>query len=517
MDNNLLTDPILRVDTTSGSRKRLSLPGVMADLMQGEIISFAALQAHQNHAWHAFLVQLAAMALHRADQATPPVEEKKWREMLRHLTLDWSWDEPWRLVVEDLGKPAFMQPPVPENSLKGFKNQYAQPDQIDVLVTAKNHDIKMARIDHPQPDNWIMALVSLQTMEGFMGAGNYGIARMNGGFASRPGVGIRPDPLWGSHFRQDLTVLRQDRDALLERYPDFYQKKDGAALLWLLPWDGLTSLSLADLDPYFIEICRRVRFSSGPKGPLAHISTSKATRILAKDFKGVLGDPWTPIRTDKEETSLTVTGKGFDYDLAARLLLGDGGYRFSPAQIQGIHVQQGQGEFYARALARGQGVSEGYHERRIPIPTRVKAILSQPDKRASLAALATQRVDQSGIMANKVLKPALLTMIQEAPDKLNFKDRRADPWLMDLDHQVDDEFFPSLWRTLENSREEAEIDWLSFLRKTSQAIMASANNALIGGGARRYKTITAAERTFYGALFKNFAVLRKNEGQTNAE
>ncbi|MBF0175486.1 MAG: type I-E CRISPR-associated protein Cse1/CasA [Magnetococcales bacterium] len=517
MDNNLLTDAIFRIDTATGTRDKRSLPGVLAGLTNDEIIAFVALQPYQAHAWHAFLVQLAAMALHRKGLATPPTTEAHWRDLLRTLTPDWPQDEPWQLVVKDLSKPAFMQPPVPEKMLQGFKNQCAQPDRIDVLVTAKNHDIKMARMGHAHPDNWVMALVSLQTMEGFMGAGNYGIARMNGGFASRPGVGVRPDPACAAHFRQDLDLLRKNRGLLLDQYPDLYRKTDGISLLWLVPWDGQTTLPLTDLDPYFIEVCRRARLASAPSGVIASISTSKTTRIQAKDFKGVLGDPWTPIKNDKENTSLTITGKGFDYATAAKLLLGDEHYRPSPAQTQDIKTQHREIEFFARAMARGQGVSEGYHERRIPIPAPARVVLGRQQERAKLAEMANQRIQQCGTMANKVLKPALLTMIQEAPEKLNFKDRRADPWLVHLDQRVDDTFFPALWRSLAMTPEDAQADWLNFLRQTSLEIMESAKRTLIGGGARRYKTFVAAERTFFGSLNKQFELFQKQPGQAKHE
>jgi CRISPR system Cascade subunit CasA len=47
------------------------------------------------------------------------------------------------------------------------------------------------------PEHWFYALLTLQTMQGFLGAGNYGISRMNGGFASRPSVGLAPSDRWG--------------------------------------------------------------------------------------------------------------------------------------------------------------------------------------------------------------------------------------------------------------------------------------------------------------------------------
>lgn len=512
--NNLMTDPMIRVGTTTGEMAGRTLPGVLAGLVRDEVVAFAALQPHQSHAWHAFLVQLAAIALHRAGQSSPPTDELAWRDMLRALTADWPEDEPWQLVVADLTKPAFMQPPVPEKTLSGFQKKFFQPDQIDVLVTAKNHDIKRARMGHAYLDHWLMALVSLQTMEGFLGAGNYGIARMNGGFASRPGVGIRPGPVPGSHFRQDLALLRHYRRKLLDDYPDFYKQSSGVALLWLLPWDGLTPLSLAEMDPYFIEICRRMRLLVGPSGITARGTTSKAARIQAKEFKGVLGDPWTPMRAD---TSLTITDKGFDYALVANLIFGSEQYRPSPAQSHENSAHSGEMEFLARALTRGQGKTGGYHERRVPVPARVRFVLGKPKERESLAHVAKNRVEQCGVLASKVLKPSILTMIQGAPDKLNFKDSRADPWLTRLNHTIDEAFFPSLWHSLELSEAEAEADWLHSVRDAAREILESAKKSLIGGGARRYKIFATVDRVFDDALRKQFPLFSTHEGPLTDE
>lgn len=68
---NLLTEPLFRLTTTDGTRKG-TLPDVYAALMADEVEAFPALRPHQRHAWHAFLVQLGAMALHRADISEPP-------------------------------------------------------------------------------------------------------------------------------------------------------------------------------------------------------------------------------------------------------------------------------------------------------------------------------------------------------------------------------------------------------------------------------------------------------------
>src|SRR5690606_22580261 len=60
--HDLLWDPLLRIRTPDGAEFAETLPGVLARLGDNDIASFPALQAHQSHAWFAFLVQLAGVA-----------------------------------------------------------------------------------------------------------------------------------------------------------------------------------------------------------------------------------------------------------------------------------------------------------------------------------------------------------------------------------------------------------------------------------------------------------------------
>ncbi len=81
--------------------------------------TLTAVQAHQQHPVHAFLVQLAALALARADEARIAHGEAAWRALLLEAArADGAGAEAFTLVVEDLGKPAFLQPPVPEGRSK---------------------------------------------------------------------------------------------------------------------------------------------------------------------------------------------------------------------------------------------------------------------------------------------------------------------------------------------------------------------------------------------------------------
>ena len=205
MANNILEDPIIRFSTSNGSTVHSSLPAVFAALIRDEVDAFSALRPHQRHAWHAFLAQLGALAIHRAGLNGPPDSAGEWRRILRGLTPDFPGDEPWHLVVEDITRPAFMQPPArSDDKLKEYKTPVLTPDSLDMLVLSKNHDIKSAVAVQAEADDWIFALITLQTMEGYAGRGNYGISRMPSGYGNRPAFSITPSERHGLHIRRDI-------------------------------------------------------------------------------------------------------------------------------------------------------------------------------------------------------------------------------------------------------------------------------------------------------------------------
>src|ERR1700722_11138647 len=162
---NFLTDSLIRARLISGEVKSLSLPALYARLLPDEIESFPALRPHQRHVWHAFLVQVGALALFGAGESKLDMDEARWRERLRWLTAHWPDDSPWCLVAP-LDRPALLQPPVPEGSLVSF-NTIATPDELDILITSKNHDLKSSVASRGQPEDWFFALLSLQTQEGY--------------------------------------------------------------------------------------------------------------------------------------------------------------------------------------------------------------------------------------------------------------------------------------------------------------------------------------------------------------
>jgi CRISPR system Cascade subunit CasA len=479
-------------------------PEVLALLGEDRIDAFTGLQAHQQHPWHAFLVQLAAVALHAAGEERLREKASAWSEMLRALTR--GRPEPWSLVVGDLGRPAFMQPPVPEETLDDFQKPITCPDELDVLVTSKNHDVKSARAGRPEPDHWVYALVSLQTMEGYSGR-NYGVSRMNGGAGSRPGVGLAPDLGLGSRFRRDVKIALEHRAALVRDFE--YARKKGHALLWTVPWDGVEGLTLAELDPLFIEVCRRVRLVCGADGAVqARNCPTAATRVVAGELRGNTGDLWTPVQK-AEAKAFTATEAGFSYRVLHRLL----GDEFAPGAAQIPQRGEGAGLLVASVLARGMGTTSGYHERRVPVPGDVIGWIRDPDRRTRLGQLAGERVKIVSDLQNRVLRPALLRFLQGDPREINFKDRRADPWVAAHDADVDAEFFPKLWGDLERPAEEARREWALRVIELGRARLRDAFQSAPVANSRRYRAIARAEGAFEGAARTKlpFAYLSKEE------
>ncbi len=213
---SLLTDPLIRYRRASdGSTVFASLPQLFIALAADEVRDYPALRPHQRHPWHAFLVQLAAIALHKAQRTIAFDTVDEWRDALLALTPDADDGAAWCLVSPP-NRPALLQSPVVGGSITEWKSEAFAADEIDMLVTSKNHDIKGSRARRSQPEDWLFSLLSLQTQEGFLGAGNYGISRMNGGFASRPGVGVAAVGNHGVRWARDATALLAQRQRTVE-------------------------------------------------------------------------------------------------------------------------------------------------------------------------------------------------------------------------------------------------------------------------------------------------------------
>ena len=508
MEYNVLEEKLLEIGTDDGNKDGYSLPGVLALLSSSKrkVVSFSKLMPHQQQGWFCFLVQLAAIALHEARLDRPCCTEREWKTLLRSLTLAWPNDAPWYLIVQDLDKPAFFQPPIPEGTLNGF-SAFSRPDEnstIDLLVLSKSHDVKEGRIIRPRPEHWIYSVITVQTMAGYPGRGHHQISRMNGGYGSRPLVTIISAIDWSSRFQRDLRVLMDNRNCVLREYPD-YPKENGKSLLWLYPWDGETSFLLSELDPYYIEICRRLRLTKENRKIVLRKKTTKDCRINAKELHGITGDPWIPIDREKEAI-LTVGETGFRYDKLQRILF-SGDYKRN-ACLRFHQIEKGDSALYAVALARGQGKTDGLHERVVPISPPARNVLAREEGSDKIAELSRLWIEDVNHARNKILKPSLLHLLQGGPARLNYKDQRSLRWLSRFNDAVDRSFFGQLWSQvseLEHSgpeqwKEKARLHWRQRLKGMAEEVYRKAKKGLPIPSASKYRAIAEGNRVFYGGF-----------------
>ena len=435
-----------------------------------EIQGFVCLRPHQRPAWHMFLVQFGALVLWNGDQDDFPVEENDWKLLIRKLTPDFGDDAPWRLVVSDRRKPAFMQPPDP-GSLKW--TSVATPDEMDMLITSRNHDLKQQVAKQATFQDWVYALVSLQTMEGYLGPGYNGIARMNGGASSRPLLGLVPAGRQehvvdvSGWWQRDVGLLLENRTR--EGESERPCVVGGKSLLWLYDWpqnDG--KLDPRSLDPWFIEVCRRIRLINSENGLQAEKTTSKGTRINAREFKGVLYEPWGPVH--KAENKLLTLGKqDFSYQLLYRILYsGDWGI---PLLANSADCDQDDMVLVAESFSRGKSKTYGFKSRLIPIPKTVVRNVFVTQARD----IAKEQIEDINVMIQALFCGFVVMSAGGKKDENTNKflwreqdEATANVALKAFKRQVDSLFFPGLWEQLsvaEDCKEKRVVARKNFIRQ----------------------------------------------------
>ena len=503
----MLTDPVLRVER-QGSVMRLSLPELLAALGEDEVDSLPGLQLHQEDGWHVFLSYLAATVLARSGERRPSQRAAYWEDGLRELAGS-AGDDAWRLVVPDTARPAFMQPPLPPGDARRLKDKAATPDELDLLVTSKNHDVKAARASQADVDEWVYALVNVQTMSGYLGAGNRGIARMNSGFGNRLIVELVRSFRMGRRFSDAVVRLLEHRERLLEEAYGY--DPNGLALLWVVVWDGSTLLPLRALDPFFIEICRRIRLVSVGDGIRARDVSASADRVDAKDLAGAVGDPWLPVdegkRSGKEATvkALTISADGLTAETMRRLVFRDG-LVLTGLQDPGSDWGRTDVWLSASVLVRGQGKTEGFHHEVVHVPGKVvPRLFGPPEARRVLADLSRNGLEEAGKMA-QVLRRATMTYLQGGNADVDRKS--VDLWWRRASRSFErlwrPRFFPWLWdHAADEDLHDALTTWALGLKDAALRVLRDVEEGWPHRAGRSYQSKVAAERAFYGMLYSS--------------
>lgn len=494
--NDLLIHPVIRVALADGRRLSVSLPEVLSLLTADAIDDFPGVRAHQRHPWHAFLVQVGALAMHRADAPSPFADAATWAESLRALAPGQpsAW---WLVAPQEL--PAVLQAPDPGAKLSEWRTAET-PDAIDMLVTSSNHALKRRRIVRASADDWLFALLSLQSQQGVYGAGNYGISRMNKGHGSRAGVGIVPSGGPGRRWIRDIRAVRDARDRTIR---NLGLSETGIALVWLNAWSGDGSIAFESLDPCYIEICRRVRLARALTGWRAFYAGSTSARIESKARLGVTGDPWIPVHR-AEAKALTVSAQGFDYRLMSELLFGSPGGEqpFEPAIAQRWRADDDtEGvSVLARVVVRGEGKTEGYHERSVPVSRTIRRMLLA-HRTDEVAASASSRVEAISNVTSRVLKPSLFRLLQAGPARINFDARstasQVQAMLRRFEAAEDARFFTELGVEFDSDDPIAErFAWKRTLIDRARTALLDAFQSGPQVGERRYRARADALKGF---------------------
>ena len=502
---NILNESLIRINTSSKGPAEASLPLVYAALMADEVDAFPSLRPHQRHAWHAFLVQLGAMAVHRAGLDTPPSGSEDWLRIIRGLTPDWPDDEPWQLVVEDITKPAFFQSPASsQGQKKEYKNVVATPDELDMLVTSRNHSLKNGVLNDGNIDDWLFALVNMQTMDGRPGNGYYGISRMNSNDGSRTAFSLTPSLRWGQHVLRDIDFL------IKADFSNWPMRWDGISLIWIKEWDGKKSeaLRLDELHPYFLEICRRCRLRANGVG-LQAIKAANAKgggcRIAAEQNRGNVGDPWTLVNEDaKGLKALTMQKDSFSYRNIAT-------YLFSPdwklpILFDSRDAQNGLDSYLvARGLRRKQGgQTEGYYERIIPLRAKSIQIFGRLGGPRELSVISNERIEQIRCIKD-ALRHAIATFASDGKSS-NIKPENwscANPGVNELDHVIDKSYFEDLQNEFDaetEQRDHIRNEWLRGLADSAHQILRNATASLACRRIHRHKAHVQAEDVFWSRV-----------------
>jgi CRISPR system Cascade subunit CasA len=516
---NLLRDDLIRVRSRRCEIRSVTLPELLALLLANEVESLPAMRPHQRYPLHCFLAQVGAMAILVSGESAMPRDESHWRYLLRGLTPGYEGDEPWTLVVDDWSMPGFFQPPVPKDCLPDYSegDESIAADKFDMLVTSRNHDVKAARMQKVDAEHWVFSLITNQTFQGGNSGSYRGISRMNGDYGSRPFIGAAPRKnSFGSHLARDIRILVDERDALCANY-QLHSTIGGIALVWLEPWDGKASLETKQLDRYYVEVCRRVRLRRHGQAISAFTAKNKLRinqpkgKHQGKDFTLPTGDPWTPVEKDSGKP-LTLDGSGFHYRRVVNLLDAE---KFSPAPLQLLFDTDDEGgaQIVFAAVVRGQGETQGFHERRIQVPQRLKPLFMRKSASVDMARIARDRVADVATAVSKALRPALFALYQAAPEKLDFKDpkakAKAEVFITQFERAVDEDFFEHLFEEVaaplaSEAARACRKRWIEIIWQRACDALAAAEAGSPLSGVRRYRARAAAEGVLDGAIVNAF-------------
>lgn len=535
---NLLTDPLLRVETSDGL-ERMTLPSLLAALGEDRVEALTGIQRHQEEAFHVFLCSLAAAILVRRGDSDPQQDEAYWRNGLRGLA-GVAGDDAWTLVVEDLSKPAFMQPPC---SGIVFSKTSGCPDAFDTTEIAKNHDLKLARGESTELDLWVYVLVSSNMNAAYSKGGRDGFyfatpkAKKN-----RVGrVYVRPT-IAGKLGRQwffDVSCLLTYRTSLLDKAYGY--SADGIVLTWTWRWKAKSQLQFHDLDPFFLGTARQHRLFVVDGEVEGRLAPSVEPLIYCPpSLVGNIGDAYVPIDAS-DDSAISISDRGWRADLL-RTIVFEESIQSPLLQIAKTTAMDGL-LLRCSSIARSRRGTEGYHFRELSIPKAVLLFFnSSRSEIEPVAEISKTAVAEVAGKIERVLSKALLAYLHVSDSFRDAKTKRLDwtdekwrkkadekhgPWLKrstgpmaKFSHRWSDAYFPWLWRVIasgelsdEEGRNNALDQWALMLRDEALQVLHESIDTLPRHAGRQWLPRVEAYRVFHQAFYSknNFLHLKEDD------
>ena len=162
-------------------------------------------------------------------------------------------------------------------------------------------------------------------------------------------------------------------------------------------------------------------------------------------------------------------------------------------------------QLVARAMVRGQGKTEGYHERVIPLREKTVRAFGRAGGPKELGELARERIDQVG-KTQRILSHAIQVFIARGDEAKVSQEQRtlARPWLNRLHDTVDAGFFGDLQTEFEAEaadRESIRNQWLrDFVIANARDLLHDAEDSLPCPAISRYRARVSADGLFEGRL-----------------
>lgn len=442
---NLLIDPIITV-VSDGVLETVPLPEVLSRLATGKEVEFERVRPFQEEAWHAFLVQLGALVASKEGKL--PQDRQGWRSALFSLGGDSA--ECWTLFVDDISLPAFMQPATKElNTTDVWKT----PDDLDVLITSRAHDIKPHQIQFPRMEDWMFALVSVQTTWGYGGAGNYGVFRNRGSYAARIFVSGAPSFSNSERFLRDVKVWQEEWESIRG-----IGLRGDVKLLWNRFWSGSEQVEVCDLSPAAIEICRIYRMRL--QGESLVCARKSCTAPMINRTQELSGDIWTPLEVDPksgEKSPMAFRGIPALRDFIKIMFQAEPSPAMRPRPDDKMIILRG----VARDPSR-QGMTVGY------VDMCLNPVFATDEEKQQAFAKATDWMETLSKVRG-ALAMCLFTFNQGGPEKTDMKSessaKQVSGWLDKFDAETFDTF------TILLSKKSETSEWLSSLRSIFEVIV----------------------------------------------